>query len=98
MSEVLVIGGTRFMGYALVWQLLLAGHRVTILNRGLTPDPFGDRVERIQVDRTTPAFSSALSGRRFAAAVDFAAYTGDDARGVLAALGDGRIGHYIVIS
>jgi nucleoside-diphosphate-sugar epimerase len=96
--DVLVIGGTRFMGYRLVWQLLLAGHRVTILNRGRTPDPFGERVERIHVDRTTPAFGQALAGRRFDAAVDFAAFTGDDAHGVLAALGDGRVGQYIVIS
>src|SRR5689334_18499782 len=98
MSDVLVIGGTRFMGYSLVWRLLLAGHRVTILNRGQTPDPFGSRVDRIQVDRTTPAFVQALAGRRFDVAVDFAAFTGDDARGVLAALGDGGVGHYIVIS
>lgn len=96
-SDVLVIGGTRFMGYRLVWSLLLAGHRVTILNRGITPDPFGDRVERIHVDRTTPQFVEALADCRFDAVVDFAAYTGDDAWGAVQAL-RGRVGHYVVIS
>jgi nucleoside-diphosphate-sugar epimerase len=51
--HVLVIGGTRFVGYQLVWRLLAAGHRVTILNRGMHDDPFGTRVERIVADRAS---------------------------------------------
>jgi nucleoside-diphosphate-sugar epimerase len=96
--DVLIIGGTRFVGYQLAWRLLAAGHRVTILNRGTRPDPFGDRVERLVADRSTPGFARALDGRRFDAAVDFAAYTGDDARGVVEVLGNGRVGHYLLVS
>ncbi|HVN84820.1 MAG TPA: NAD-dependent epimerase/dehydratase family protein [Candidatus Binatia bacterium] len=96
--HVLIIGGTRFVGYQLVWRLIAAGHRVTILNRGTTPDPFGDRVERLIADRTTADFSRVLAGRQFDAAVDFAAFTGDDARDVVRVLGDGHVGHYVFIS
>ncbi len=96
--DVLIVGGTRFVGYQLAWRLLAGGHRVTLLNRGTRPDPFGDRVGRIVADRATPEFARALAGRRFDAAVDFAAYTGDDARGAVEALGAARVGHYILIS
>jgi nucleoside-diphosphate-sugar epimerase len=95
--HVLVIGGTRFVGYQLTWRLVAAGHRVTLLNRGRNPDPFGARVERLVADRTTPAFAHALEGRSFDAAVDFAAYTAGDARQAAAVLG-GRVGHYVFIS
>ena len=96
--HVLVIGGTRNVGYQLVWRLLAAGQQVTILNRSTRTDPFGSRVERVVADRTTPAFAQALGGRQFDAAVDFAAYTGEDARGVLKVLGQGRCGHYVFVS
>ncbi len=42
--KVLVIGGSGYMGKALVNQLLEQQHTVLILNRGRTPDEFGDRV------------------------------------------------------
>lgn len=95
--RVLVIGGTRFVGYLLTWRALAAGHRVTLLNRGTRPDPFGGRVERIVADRAGPDFAARLAGRDFDAAVDFAAYTGEDGRRAVAALG-GRVGHYVMIS
>lgn len=96
--RVLVLGGTRFMGHFLVYRLLAAGHRVTLANRGVTPDPFGDRVERVRVDRTTTDLTAALGGRDFDASVDFTAYTGADGRAVAAALGGGRVGHHVMIS
>jgi nucleoside-diphosphate-sugar epimerase len=92
-----VIGGSRFLGHELVLRLLAAGHGVTLFNRGKLEDPFGDRVERLRGDRTTRAFSRRLGLRSFDAAVDFAAYTGEDGRRVVEVL-DGRVGHYVVIS
>ena len=50
MSRALVIGGTLFMGRALVEQLLARGDDVTILHRG-TGTPFGDRVREVHADR-----------------------------------------------
>jgi nucleoside-diphosphate-sugar epimerase len=95
--HVLVIGGTRFVGYFLVWRLLAAGHRVSLVNRGTRPDPFGTRIERLQADRTTADFARLLAQRRFDAVVDFAAYTGEDARQAIDVLG-GKIGHYVFVS
>ncbi len=95
--NVLVVGGTRFLGHELAWRLLFAGHRVTLFNRGREPDTFGNRVERLRGDRTTDDFAHLLHGRAFDAAVDFAAYTAADARGVVSMLA-GRVGHYVVIS
>jgi len=95
--RVLLIGGTRFVGYHLAWRLLAAGHRVTLLHRGTLPDPFGDRVERLLADRTGPDFARALAGRDFDAAVDFAAYTGEDGRRAAELLA-GRVGHFVMIS
>lgn len=96
--HVLVVGGTRFMGYGLVWRLLLGGHRVTVLNRGRTPDPFGERVDRLHGDRTTSDLPRLLAGRRFDAAVDFAAFEAADVTGMVEALAGGRVGHYVLIS
>jgi nucleoside-diphosphate-sugar epimerase len=96
--HVLVIGGTRFVGRLLVFRLLAAGHRVTVLNRGTLADPFGERIERLRGDRTTPDFARLLGGRSFDAVVDFAAFQKQDVTGAIAAFGEGRTGHYVFIS
>jgi len=94
--HVLVIGGTRFVGPLLVFRLLAAGHQVTLFNRGTRADPFGDRVERLQGDRTTADLPRLMANRTFDAAVDFAAYRWEDTRGAVESLG-GRVGHYVFI-
>jgi nucleoside-diphosphate-sugar epimerase len=50
-KNILVMGGTRYIGKLLVEKLLSAGHRVTLATRGRTSDSFGQRVRRIKVDR-----------------------------------------------
>jgi nucleoside-diphosphate-sugar epimerase len=95
--QVLVIGGNRFMGLALVWRLLLAGHRVSLLNRGQQADPFADRVERLRADRASDDFDRVLAGRAFDRVVDFAGFTADDAERAVRVLA-GRVGHYVFIS
>lgn len=95
--RVLLIGGTRFVGYQLAWRLLAGGHRLTLLNRGTRPDPFGPRVERLVADRTGPDFAQVLLGREFDAVVDLACFNEADALGAIATLGD-RVGHYVQIS
>ncbi|MGE5704762.1 MAG: NAD-dependent epimerase/dehydratase family protein, partial [Clostridia bacterium] len=51
MKKVLVLGGTRFFGKKLVQHLIDSQADVTIATRGITADPFGDRVTRLSVDR-----------------------------------------------
>jgi len=95
--DVLVIGGSRFVGYLLVWRLLAGRHRVTLLNRGTIPDPFGDRVARVTGDRRDPSVVRAVATRRFDAVVDFAAFVPGDVEQVVAAFG-GKIAHYVFVS
>src|SRR5687768_3092233 len=65
MARALVIGGTLFMGRALVDQLLERGDDVVIMHRG-RGTPFGSRVDEILCDRNdTAAVQAALDGTRF---------------------------------
>jgi len=60
-----VIGGTLFIGRALVRRLLARGDRVTILHRGKL-NPFAGQTEEILCDRNdTAAISKQLRGERF---------------------------------
>ncbi|CAN5160769.1 SDR family oxidoreductase [soil metagenome] len=65
MARALVIGGTLFIGRALVEQLLERGDDVTIMHRG-SGTPFGDRVSEIRCDRNDiQAVDAALEGESF---------------------------------
>jgi nucleoside-diphosphate-sugar epimerase len=65
LSHCLVIGGTLFIGRALVRRLLGRGDRVTILHRGKA-NPFAGKTDEIHCDRNeVEAVRSALAGRRF---------------------------------
>src|SRR5689334_14742814 len=65
MARALVIGGTLFIGRALVEQLLARGDEVVIMHRG-TGTPFGSRVGEIQCDRNdVRAVREALRDCRF---------------------------------
>jgi len=91
----LVLGGTRFLGRALVDALLEAGHEPTLFNRGQTgPELFPD-VEKLRGDRS--ADLSALDGREWDAVLDVAAYMPDDVRRSVDAL-RGRVGRYVFVS
>lgn len=96
--RVLVIGGTRNLGHDLVLALRGAGCRVTILNRGVTPDELPADVERLRADRSDrAALAAALGAREFDAVVDTTLYTGPDAEAVVELL-DGRAGRYLWLS
>jgi nucleoside-diphosphate-sugar epimerase len=96
--HVLIIGGTRNLGPFLVPRLLGAGHRVSVLNRGLTPGDLPPEAERLRADRSDPAqMAAALGGRSFDAVVDLTLYNGAEARAAVERLA-GRIGHYVFVS
>ena len=68
--KILVIGGTQFIGQALVKELLHAGHEVTVLHRK-TRHAFGKKVANLMVDRNDPeAMKRALTGKSFDAVYD----------------------------
>ena len=49
--KVLLIGGPRFLGYALTESLLARGHTVTFFNRGKTNADLFPEIEKIKGDR-----------------------------------------------
>jgi nucleoside-diphosphate-sugar epimerase len=95
--DILIIGGTRNLGHLLTLRLLEAGHRVTVFNRGQTPDELPPEVTRLRGDRSDPAqLKQVLAGRSFDAVVDTTLYTGPDAQAVVEILA-GRVGSYVFI-
>lgn len=73
--HVLVLGGTRFVGRAVVDAALTAGHEVTLFNRGRTNPGLYPQLETVIGDRTEDL--SALRGRRFDTVIDVAGYHPD---------------------
>ena len=95
--DTLVIGGSRFVGLHTIYELLKAGHRVTVLNRGLTPATFPPEVEVLRADRRDrEQMRRALHGRRFDALYDIVCEQVVDAE-ILADVLPG-MGHYILCS
>src|SRR3989304_1868586 len=93
--QVLVIGGSRFIGLAVVQRLLMDGHRITLLNRGRTADPFGTRVSRVIGDRSDPeTIQRAVARRDFDAVVDVISFREEDTRTAIEKL-SGRSGDVI---
>lgn len=96
--NVLVIGGSRFIGRAVVERLLVDGHHVTLLNRGRTPDGFGTQVNRVIGDRSDPkTLARAVARRDFDAVVDVIAFREEDTQNAVDKLA-GRVGHFVQIS
>ncbi|MCU0499781.1 MAG: NAD-dependent epimerase/dehydratase family protein [Anaerolineae bacterium] len=96
--NILIIGGTRHIGYYLTQALLHAGHRLTLLNRGLTREDLPEEVARLRCDRTDPLqLKRALAGRSFDVVIDTALYKGPEAE-VIVQLLQAQTKHYIFLS
>ena len=96
--HVLVIGGTKFFGKAIVEDLLNDGHEVTLFSRGNNRPPFFDAINHISGDRDDPDDVHAqLGNRTFDAVVDNIAFTADDVRAALATFA-GNVGRYVFTS
>jgi 2'-hydroxyisoflavone reductase len=94
--DVLVIGGSVFLGRAMVAQAQAGGAAVTVFNRGRSAAaPEG--VEQITGDRGDPHDLDQLAGRRFDVVIDTCGYV----PAVVARSADllaPRCGHYVFIS
>jgi 2'-hydroxyisoflavone reductase len=96
MMRILVLGGTSFVGRAIVADALSAGLDVTLFGRGRTgADLFPDAPRRIG-DRDTGDYS-ALRGGSWDAVVDVSGYVPRHVGQAMEALGD-RAGRYLFIS
>ncbi len=97
-KRILIIGGTRNMGYYLSQHLVESGADLTLLNRGITRDDLPSSIHRLHVDRTNHRqMRRALLGKRFDVVIDFVLYNGDETRTVIELFRD-NIEHYIVLS
>ena len=93
--DVLIIGGTGFLGRHLVGAALGKGHRVTLFNRGLREPGLFPDVETIEGDRE--ADLPALRGRRWDAAIDTCGYVPRVVRASAGMLAD-AVDHYTFVS
>jgi 2'-hydroxyisoflavone reductase len=93
--RLLVLGGTKFLGRAIVEAALARGHEVTLFNRGETNPELFPETEKLRGDRTSDL--SALDGREWDAAVDVAGYIPGVVRRSAEALRD-SVGRYLFVS
>jgi 2'-hydroxyisoflavone reductase len=93
--RILVLGGTRFAGRAIVEAALGRGDAVTMFNRGITNRGLFPGVETVIGDRSEDLY--ALGRREFDAVVDVACYDPATARLSADALKD-RVGRYVFVS
>ena len=93
--DLLLMGGTRFLGRHLAEAALAAGHRVTLFHRGRTGADLHPGAERVLGDRDGGL--GALAGRRWDAVVDFCGYVPRVVGASASALREAA-GHYTFVS
>ncbi len=97
-KRILIIGGTRNMGYSLSRRVHAAGYDLTLLNRGITKDDLPRGIHRLHADRSNHRqMRRALLAKSFDIVVDFVLYSGDEAQTAIE-LFQGKIQRYIAIS
>jgi len=96
--DLLIIGGTRFVGRHLVVAALARGDRITLFNRGQSASPSAPMPTGVTVLRgDRQGDLSALAGGRWDAVVDTCAYLPADADRMARHLAH-RVGRYALIS
>ena len=93
--QILVLGGTGFIGPHMVREALRRGHNVTLFNRGRTNSNLFPDLELIRGDRAGEL--AGLKGRRFDAVVDNSGYVPRYVQNSARTLA-GNVGHYLFIS
>ena len=93
--KLLVLGGTKFYGRALVGEALARGHDVTLFNRGRTAPELFPETERLVGDREGRL--EALEGREWDAVLDVAGFVPRVVRASAELLAP-RVGHYTFVS
>ncbi|HZN37950.1 MAG TPA: NAD-dependent epimerase/dehydratase family protein [Planctomycetota bacterium] len=105
-KRILMLGGTAFLGPAVVTAALAAGHEVTLWNRGKTNPELFPEVEKLKGQRRRPRADkpndppqdlTALAGRKWDAVVDTSAYFTGEVEDVCKVL-RGNVVQYVFIS
>ena len=93
--RLLVLGGTKFLGRAVVEAALARGHEVTLFNRGLTNPELFPEVEKLRGDRDRGL--DPLRGRSWDAVVDTSGFVPRVVRQSAELLND-AVDHYVFVS
>jgi 2'-hydroxyisoflavone reductase len=99
-KRILVLGGTSFLGPALVEAAVVAGHTVTLFNRGIThPElfPFLEKLRGLRSANASEENLATLRGRRWDAIVDVWPSDPVLAESAARQLGD-QTAHYLYVS
>lgn len=94
--NILIMGGTGFLGPHTVNAALAQGHTVTLFNRGKTNPGLFSQLETIIGDRNTSDIQK-LVGRQWDAVIDTSAYFPRSVNSVLEVL-EGNIKQYLIVS
>jgi nucleoside-diphosphate-sugar epimerase len=98
MRKVLVLGGTQYFGKKLVEKLIENGDQVTVATRGTKSDPFGNKVERLIMDREkNETMEAAFSNKEWDIVYDQSCFSPIEARDTAEAL-KGKVKRYIFTS
>jgi 2'-hydroxyisoflavone reductase len=93
--QILVLGGTKFVGKHIVFSALAQGHSVTVFTRGQTPDDLPEAVQRLHGNRDGDLDS--LHSGTWDACIDVSGYQPGIVRQSAETL-RGRVGRYLFIS
>ena len=93
--RLLIVGGSVFLGRALVAEAKARGHEITLFNRGVSSPASEPGVTLVKGDRNEDL--SALDGHTWDAVIDTCGYFPRQVNGLLSAL-TGRIDHYTFVS
>ena len=97
-KRILIIGGTRNMGYYLSQRLAESGADLTLLNRGMTKEDLPRAIHRLNVDRRDhKQMRRALLAKSFDVVVDFVLYRLPEAQTIIELFRD-NTEHYIALS
>jgi len=105
-KKILILGGTNFLGPAVVTAALARGHVLTLFNRGKTNPGLFPEVEKLHGQRRRPRPDKpkdpaqdlkALEGRKWDAVVDTSAYYTGEVEDMCKVLA-GNVGQYVFIS
>ncbi len=104
--KILVLGGTRFLGPAIVDRAIVRGHTVTLFNRGKSNPGMYPDLEKLRGNRgshggrgrePSPVDLKSLEGRTWDVAIDTSGYWPEFVKESSAFLAD-KVEHYIFIS
>lgn len=94
--KTLLLGGNRFVGVEMAWQLLAAGHELTVLALDSPPADLRPHIRWLHANRDdATALNILFAGESFDCVVDNIAYVPDHMKPTLFAL-KGRIGRYLL--